>query len=188
MSIQTEIDRINTSVAAAYAVLEGMGATMPATQNIDNLAATAATIPTRGGGGGYVAQPEAPSDTSVLWIDTDDESCGTNGVQIVKLWENASPTSSFANGTVITIDGMDKYDLFGIRARFSGNSVATNIFWGRIDTRVEGLFSSTGQKIAVRMFDISNAGVTCNAGYYEGSASASHVLPLEIIGIKGVRI
>jgi len=46
MSVQTEIDRINTSVTAAYAVMEGMGATMPSDKNVDNLAATAATIPT----------------------------------------------------------------------------------------------------------------------------------------------
>lgn len=44
MSIQTEIDRINTSVAAAYAVLEGLGATMPTDRTVDYLAATAATI------------------------------------------------------------------------------------------------------------------------------------------------
>ena len=44
MSIQTEIDRINTSVTAAYAVLEGLGADMPAEENVDNLAATAASI------------------------------------------------------------------------------------------------------------------------------------------------
>lgn len=44
MSISTEIDRINTSVAAAYAVLEGLGAAVPADRNIDNLAATAASI------------------------------------------------------------------------------------------------------------------------------------------------
>lgn len=48
MSIQTEIDRINTSVAAAYEVLEGLGATMPTAQTVDNLAATAATIPKPG--------------------------------------------------------------------------------------------------------------------------------------------
>ena len=48
MSIQTEVDRINTSVNAAYAVLEGLGAAMPGERNVDNLAATAATIP-RGG-------------------------------------------------------------------------------------------------------------------------------------------
>jgi hypothetical protein len=43
MSIQTEIDRINAGVTAAYAVLEGLGADMPAEENVDNLAATAAT-------------------------------------------------------------------------------------------------------------------------------------------------
>lgn len=42
MSIQTEIDRINASVASAYAVLDGLGATMPNEQNVDNLAATTA--------------------------------------------------------------------------------------------------------------------------------------------------
>ena len=46
MSIQSEIERINTGVTAAYTVLEGLGATMPETQNIDNLAATVATLPT----------------------------------------------------------------------------------------------------------------------------------------------
>lgn len=51
MSIQTEIDRINTSVTAAYAVLEGLGADMPAEENVDNLAATAATLSTQGGAG-----------------------------------------------------------------------------------------------------------------------------------------
>lgn len=51
MSIQTEIDRINTSVTAAYAVLEGLGADMPAEENVDNLAATAATLSSQGGAG-----------------------------------------------------------------------------------------------------------------------------------------
>ena len=44
MSIQTEIDRINMGVTAAYNVLEGMGATMPEEQNVDNLAATISSI------------------------------------------------------------------------------------------------------------------------------------------------
>lgn len=46
MSIRTEIDRISASVTAAYSVMEGMGASMPSDRNVDNLAATAATIPT----------------------------------------------------------------------------------------------------------------------------------------------
>lgn len=44
MSVQSQIDRIEQNVANTYAVLKGYGATMPTEQNIDNLAATAATV------------------------------------------------------------------------------------------------------------------------------------------------
>ena len=40
---QDQIDRINENIADTYAVLETMGATMPAARNSDNLAATAAS-------------------------------------------------------------------------------------------------------------------------------------------------
>lgn len=63
MSVQTEIDRINASVTSAYAVLEGLGATMPDDQNVDNLAATMASmlanipliVTTEGTGAAYTA-------------------------------------------------------------------------------------------------------------------------------------
>lgn len=40
MSVQDQIDRISGNVAATYGVLESAGATVPASQNSDNLAAT----------------------------------------------------------------------------------------------------------------------------------------------------
>lgn len=46
MSIQTEIDRINASVAAAYSAAGSLGATMPTTLNVDNLADAVRSIPT----------------------------------------------------------------------------------------------------------------------------------------------
>lgn len=45
MSVQSEINRINGNVADTYSVLSDMGATMPAAQNSNNLAATAAGVP-----------------------------------------------------------------------------------------------------------------------------------------------
>ena len=45
MSIQSEINRINGNVAAAYAAAEGKGAEMPSSQNTDNLAQTVSSIP-----------------------------------------------------------------------------------------------------------------------------------------------
>lgn len=48
MSIQDEINRINQNVANTYSALGEMGATMPETQNSDNLARTALTVPQGG--------------------------------------------------------------------------------------------------------------------------------------------
>ena len=44
MSIASEITRINTNIAAAYSACDDKGATMPATENSDNLADTVASI------------------------------------------------------------------------------------------------------------------------------------------------
>ena len=40
------------------------------------------------------------------------------GAKIVKLWENASPTSSFAPQSAIIIDDLPRYDLIAIRYQF----------------------------------------------------------------------
>ena len=50
MTIASEIQRIQTNIANAYDALEAKGATMPATENTDNLAATIETISSGGGG------------------------------------------------------------------------------------------------------------------------------------------
>lgn len=45
MSIQSEINRIKANVASAYSKLSAKGATMPTTQNTDNLASAIESIP-----------------------------------------------------------------------------------------------------------------------------------------------
>ena len=49
MTIASEITRINGNIAAAYTALSNKGATMPATQNSNNLATTVASVPSGGG-------------------------------------------------------------------------------------------------------------------------------------------
>lgn len=44
MSIRSEIDRLTAAVASAYSAAIGKGATAPAKQNADNLAACIASI------------------------------------------------------------------------------------------------------------------------------------------------
>ena len=54
MSIQNEINRINQNIANAYSAMGNMGATLPETQNSDNMANTVRTIPQSSDGGSSV--------------------------------------------------------------------------------------------------------------------------------------
>lgn len=74
MSISAEINRINTSVAAAYSAAGSLGATLPATRNVDNLADTVRTISTGAELNfeivGGTAPPNNPKENT-LWVNTD---------------------------------------------------------------------------------------------------------------------
>lgn len=50
MSVSSEIERIKTNIANAYAELENKGATLPEVRNSDNLSAVIIEVPTGGGG------------------------------------------------------------------------------------------------------------------------------------------
>ena len=62
MTIASEIQRIQTNIANAYDAAEAKGATMPATENSDNLATTISSI--SGGGGGAYKVGDRISDDS----------------------------------------------------------------------------------------------------------------------------
>lgn len=52
MSVADQINRIKTNIASTYTAAKAKGATIPQTQNSDNLAACVQSITTGGGGGG----------------------------------------------------------------------------------------------------------------------------------------
>lgn len=65
MSIQSEINRINSNIANAYDELETKGATMPQTENSANLATTIASIPS---GGGITPTYDTINDVLIKYI------------------------------------------------------------------------------------------------------------------------
>lgn len=65
MTIESEINRIKQNIADCYTTLTAKGATIPATENVDNLAACILTIPT--GPDAFVTQS---GDTIVTSADT----------------------------------------------------------------------------------------------------------------------
>ena len=68
MSIQSEINRINSNIASTYSALEQQGAAMPAALNSDNLAATVATL----SNGTKVYYVEGTGTTAGVWTGSID--------------------------------------------------------------------------------------------------------------------
>ena len=70
MSISSEFERVQTSIIAAYEVMEGLGATMPEQETIDYLAATAATLSGVGTGeNGATFTPSVDSEGNISWTN-----------------------------------------------------------------------------------------------------------------------
>lgn len=70
MTIASEITRIQTNIANAYTAASGKGATIPATENSDNLATCIASIPSGGGGSGKYQLLQRVKDDSNNEIGT----------------------------------------------------------------------------------------------------------------------
>jgi hypothetical protein len=70
MTIASEIQRIEGNISAAYSAADAKGATIPATENSDNLATCIASIPSGGGGSGKYQLLERVKDDSNNEIGT----------------------------------------------------------------------------------------------------------------------
>lgn len=70
MTVASEITRIEGNISAAYLAADAKGATMPATENSDNLATCIASIPSGGGGSGKYQLLERVTDDSNNEIGT----------------------------------------------------------------------------------------------------------------------
>ncbi len=106
------------------------------------------------------------------------------GLTITKLWENASPASTFAAQTV-TIEGLSEYPYIGINfnwiqgteLQISGIQTFINS-----DLFLHWAFMSAKTGNYHRPFNISGDGLVFTAG--EGSNTGKSVIPFQIYGIK----
>lgn len=110
-------------------------------------------------------------------------------IQVDTLWENASPTSSFAGQTVsVAYSG---YSL--LMVTFLRNTTATQkttmVMLPVVDDYYDVLMfhmSGTTYKTARRIAQITSAGIVFTSGFVEGTSDAANnlVIPLVIYGIK----
>lgn len=99
----------------------------------------------------------------------------SDGVQIVKLWENASPTSAFANQT-LTLD-FSSYDLMVILFNLDSNSRSVSPAIVPIGHPGASAFQNNVRTFLVHTNDIQFDSV---------SPSSAVMIPYVIYGVKGV--
>lgn len=81
MTIASEITRINNNIAAAYTAASGKGATLPATENSDNLATCIGSIPSGGGSTGLKISVTFQNGKD--WSDIDNFYIGYNSATFI---------------------------------------------------------------------------------------------------------
>lgn len=95
MTISAEITKLQTNLASSYTKCNAKGATMPASQNFDNLPSTIESIPSGGGGDEITVAAEfsakgATTDDKVLLIYSSSLSCADMPVS------NSTSTTTFS--------------------------------------------------------------------------------------------
>ena len=176
--LQANIDEVKNEIRPIST--GGTGATTVAgARNALGLGNTSGALPIANGGTGKTTALEA-----LLAL---------GGIQIKKLWENASPTSAFA-GQTISLDLSD-YQHIGVVGALSATSLSKNVFISSVGEAGIINFAygagNSGAASYYRTFNASVSGIQFNDGYSArtsaDTANNSAAIPCIIYGIKGVQ-
>ena len=145
-------------------------------------------VGTGGGAEEVYIGPELPTGGQKIWINTSRDSSYGAGLEMVKLWENASPASSFAAQTVsFSYSG---YDRVGVQynrvysespANIGSTPSGNQVVYGT-DDRTSGF---------IREATINESGIVFgnNVRVFATKSPITvndNMIPLVIYGIKGV--
>ena len=115
----------------------------------------------------------------------------SSGVEMVKLWENASPTSDFAAQTVaVNFSGYVCYQI----AAYNRTQNVFNVYEGLVGYGMRFVYTYTTSgsdgtvvnRVGMRTVEWTNSGLEFSDGVYNGAVNNGMLLPLAIYGIKGV--
>ena len=176
--LQANIDEVKNEIRPIST--GGTGATTVAgARNALGLGNTSGALPIANGGTGKTTALEA-----LLAL---------GGIQIKKLWENASPSSNFA-GQTISLDLSD-YQHIGVVGALSATSLSKNVFISFVGEAGIINFAygagNSGAASYYRTFNASVSGIQFNNGYFARTSADtdnnSAAIPCIIYGIKGVQ-
>ena len=108
-----------------------------------------------------------------------------DAVRIVKLWENASPSSTFAAQTLsLDLSGYDAVMIFFHNASDSTIYLSTGMI--PIGYKTTLAYTTTSGAIYSRPATASSTGIVFEAGQTGTTSGAKYCVPVHIYGIKGV--
>lgn len=144
-------------------------------------------VGTGGGAEEVYIGPELPTGGQKIWINTSKDSSYGAGLEMVKLWENASPASSFAEQDIGVI--YSGYDKIGVQyEEFYAEALAD------FEQRITGFKSAWGSNDRVANFIRPAQLLEGKIHFYnctlletnKTEGRNEHLIPLVIYGIKGV--
>ena len=116
---------------------------------------------------------------------------GKKKIEMLKLWTNASPTSSF-KGQSITVSGLSDYDKYEIEFRFHTSLVTANTDTSRVGYGTL-LNVNDGPNVYARNVTMAGNTLTFGDGKKMALSATSvstdngYIIPIAIYGIKGVQ-
>ena len=108
----------------------------------------------------------------------------TGGVEIVKLWENASPKSTFASQTVKL--NLSEYEFLLTCVMLSTTNEVRNVCVSRTDGVNRLFVPGAGSDLIRDILPSSNSLLFGNA-QQGGNIANNNLIPLALYGVKGVR-
>ena len=105
--------------------------------------------------------------------------------QIIKLWNNASPASTF-NKQTVSLD-LSKYQMVAIEYRFNTTDDYRKMYIGNVGSTMALDVVSTSGYLGWRSAAVSTTGISFSAATYNGNSNVvGYIIPVAIYGIKGV--
>ena len=127
-----------------------------------------------------------PESAGTLNIADEIQEIKENALCIDLLWENASPTSSFAAQTIAIDLSNYNYVLIHFRSFNQGDNTQYECNQIILNGTTGGLFASgvTTSNNGTRRVTVTNTGVEFMSGYWNGNANNDYEVPFYIYGIK----
>ena len=120
---------------------------------------------------------------------------GIGAMSMVKLWENASPVSSFAAQTIMLPEDVENFDFLLVSTHFSASNpyvsmsivpVHASSAHAQCANRRLGILSGSNNRLGTRdITQLEGKIATFGAASYNSSTNNEYVIPYIIYGIKG---